>query len=122
LPVADPLAALLDGGGPRGDGGALLGDCGGRDAAACVLAASGAPREEVVGIFVFCFFWTSLFHQPYSWQLSMLIPATKEKHYEEICSIEAASYPGDEAASPEGIAMRCVSFPAAVCSTCCIFR
>ena len=52
----------------------------------------------------------------------MLIPATKEKHYEEICSIEAASYPGDEAASPEGIAMRCVSFPVAVCSTRCIFR
>lgn len=35
----------------------------------------------------------------------MLVQA-KQDHYGDICAIEAASYPADEAASPEGIAMR----------------
>jgi len=35
----------------------------------------------------------------------MLVPAAQE-HYAQVCAVEAASYPADEAATPEGIAMR----------------
>lgn len=35
----------------------------------------------------------------------MLVSA-EQRHYEKICEMEAASYPADEAATPERIAMR----------------
>ena len=39
----------------------------------------------------------------------MEIMQAGQRHYEQICAIEAASYPADEAASPEGIAVGCIS-------------
>ena len=67
-------------------------------------------RTEIPGYDVFCataFLLSSPDRDATDGEMEIIQAA--QRHYEQICAIETASYPADEAASPEGIAVGCTS-------------